>query len=64
MLAVVPRMVWALFWIVGLTWRFEVIAEDGVIAALLGQKRAAEIFCFWHQCVLPCTLYFRCTPTP
>ncbi len=23
------------------------------------KKPAPEIYCFWHQCVLPCTLYFR-----
>jgi len=58
-LAVVPRIVWALLWVVGLTWRFEVIAEDGVTPVIFGQKAGPEIYCFWHQCVLPCTLYFR-----
>jgi lysophospholipid acyltransferase (LPLAT)-like uncharacterized protein len=58
-LAIVPRIVWALLWIVGLTWRFEVIAEDGVTPVTFGQKAGPEIYCFWHQCVLPCTLYFR-----
>jgi lysophospholipid acyltransferase (LPLAT)-like uncharacterized protein len=58
-LAVVPRIVWALLWIVGRTWRFEVIAEDGVRPVLEGQKAGAEVYCFWHQCVLPCTMYFR-----
>jgi len=58
-LAVVPRLVWALFSIIGRTWRFEVIAEEGVTPVLLGEKSPAEIFCFWHQCVLPCTVYFR-----
>jgi len=60
-LAVVPRIVWALLWIVGLTWRYEVIAEEGVIPVLFGQKGGGEIYCFWHQCVLPCTFYFRRT---
>lgn len=60
-LAVVPRVVWALLWIVGLTWRFEVIAEDGVAPVLPGQLAPAHIFCFWHQCVLPCALYYRWT---
>ncbi len=55
----VPRIVWALLWIVGRTWRFEVIAEDGVTPVLFGQKPGPEIYCFWHQCVLPCTMYFR-----
>ncbi len=58
-LAVVPRLVWALLWIVGLTWRFEVIAEDGVTPVVFGKKAGPEIYCFWHQCVLPCTMYFR-----
>jgi lysophospholipid acyltransferase (LPLAT)-like uncharacterized protein len=58
-LAVVPRVVWALLWVVGLTWRFEVIAEEGVVPVLYGQKPGPEIYCFWHQCVLPCTMYFR-----
>lgn len=59
MLATAPRLVWALLWVVGLTWRFEVIAEDGVTPVVFGQKAGPEIYCFWHQCVLPCTLYFR-----
>jgi len=58
-LAVIPRLVWFLLWLVGLTWRFEVIAEDGVTPVLFGQKAGPEIYCFWHQCVLPCTIYFR-----
>jgi lysophospholipid acyltransferase (LPLAT)-like uncharacterized protein len=58
-LAVVPRVVWALMSIWGRTWRFEVIAEEGVTPILYGQKSPAGIFCFWHQCVLPCTAYFR-----
>ncbi len=58
-LAVVPRIVWMLLWITGLTWRFEVIAEEGVTPVVSGQKAGPEIYCFWHQCVLPCTLYFR-----
>jgi hypothetical protein len=60
-LAIVPRIVWALLWIVGFTWRYEVIAEEGVAPVLFGQKAGSEIYCFWHQCVLPCTLYFRRT---
>ncbi len=58
-LAVVPRAVWALLWLAGFTWRFEVIAEEGVTPVLRGEKAGPEIYCFWHQCVLPCTLYFR-----
>jgi len=58
-LALVPRIVWALLRVVGLTWRFEVIAEEGVTPVVFGQKAGPEIYCFWHQCVLPCTMYFR-----
>lgn len=58
-LAIVPRLVWALLSIFGRTWRFEVIAEEGVTPVLFGEKPGPEIYCFWHQCVLPCTVYFR-----
>lgn len=60
-LGVVPRVVWALFSLLGLTWRFEVIAEEGVTPLLYGLGAGPEIFCFWHQCVLPCTFYYRRT---
>jgi hypothetical protein len=58
-LAIVPRIVWALLWVFGRTWRFEVIAEEGVTPVLFGEKPGSGIYCFWHQCVLPCTVYFR-----
>ena len=58
-LAIVPRMVWALLWMLGCTWRYRVIAEDGVTPVRFGQKAGPEIYCFWHQCVLPCAMYFR-----
>jgi lysophospholipid acyltransferase (LPLAT)-like uncharacterized protein len=60
-LAIVPRIVWALVWLVGLTWRFEVIAEEGATPLPNGAGAGAEVFCFWHQCVLPCAIYFRRT---
>jgi lysophospholipid acyltransferase (LPLAT)-like uncharacterized protein len=60
-LAIVPRVVWLLLWIVSRTWRFEEIAEEGVTPLIGGLGAGAEIFCFWHQCVLPCTVYFRRT---
>jgi len=60
-LAIVPRMVWALVGLVGLTWRFEVIAEEGATPLPNGEGAGAEVFCFWHQCVLPCAMYFRRT---
>jgi hypothetical protein len=58
-LAIIPRVVWALFSLWGRTWHFEVIAEEGVTPIPSGVKSPPEIFCFWHQCVLPCTVYFR-----
>jgi lysophospholipid acyltransferase (LPLAT)-like uncharacterized protein len=58
-LFIVPRIVWVLVSIFGRTWRFEVIAEDGVTPVLFGEKPGPEVYCFWHQCVLPCTVYFR-----
>jgi lysophospholipid acyltransferase (LPLAT)-like uncharacterized protein len=58
-LAVAPRVVWVLLWLVGLTWRFEVIAEEGVTPVVFGEKPGPQVYCFWHQCVLPCTMYFR-----
>jgi len=60
-LAVAPRVVWLLLWIVSRTWRFEEIAEASVTPLVGGLGAGAEIFCFWHQCVLPCTVYFRRT---
>lgn len=60
-LAIVPRLVWALLSIVGRTWRFELLAEDGVTPAFYGFTPTREIYCFWHQCVLACAFYFRST---
>ena len=60
-LAIVPPLVWALLRIVGATWRFETIAEEGATPLPNGQGAGREIFCFWHQCVLPCAVYFRHT---
>ena len=52
-------MVWAIFRLLSLTWRFEVIAPAGVTPVVFGQRPGPEIYCFWHQCVIPCTVYFR-----
>jgi lysophospholipid acyltransferase (LPLAT)-like uncharacterized protein len=60
-LAIVPRIVWVLFSLIGLTWRFELIAEEGAEPLPYGEGVGPDIFCFWHQCVLPCTVYFRRT---
>jgi lysophospholipid acyltransferase (LPLAT)-like uncharacterized protein len=61
MLTVVPRLVWATLSVVGRTWHFETIAELGATPLPFGAGAGAEIFCFWHQCVLPCAFYFRRT---
>jgi len=58
-LVLLPRMVWAILSIVGRTWRFEVISEEGAEPFPFGQRLPAEIFCFWHQCILPANAYFR-----
>lgn len=55
----VPRLVWALLSLVGRTWRFETVAEAGAVPLPFGAGAGAEIFCFWHQCVLLSTFYFR-----
>ena len=49
------------FAIIGRTWRYETVAEEGATPLPWGEGAGAEIFCFWHQCVLPCTFYFRRT---
>ena len=60
-LAIVPPIVWMLLWLVSRTWRFEIIAEEGAVPLPWGEGAGREIYCFWHQCVLPCTVYFRRT---
>lgn len=61
LLATVPRLVWLLLHALGRTWRFEVIASDGVTPAFHGFTPSREIYCFWHQCVLACAYYYRST---
>lgn len=41
---------------IGLTLRFETLAEAGVTPAT---PPARGIFCFWHRCTLPAGWYFR-----
>jgi len=53
---VVPKLTALLLAIVGITLRFEVIAEEGAIPAT---PPARGIFCFWHRCTLPAGWYFR-----
>jgi lysophospholipid acyltransferase (LPLAT)-like uncharacterized protein len=55
-LAVVPRLTAAILAAIGTTLRFEVIAEPGAVPETPPGK---GIFCFWHQCTLPCGWYFR-----
>ena len=59
LLAVVPRLVWALLSLWGRTWRFEVIAEDGATPVLFAKEPGPHVYCFWHQCILPGDVYFR-----
>ncbi|GGG91655.1 lysophospholipid acyltransferase family protein [Silvibacterium dinghuense] len=54
--AVVPRLTALVLAAIGMTLRFEVIAEEGAIPAT---PPAKGIFCFWHRCTLPCGWYFR-----
>jgi lysophospholipid acyltransferase (LPLAT)-like uncharacterized protein len=53
---VVPKLTALLLAVVGMTLRFEVIAEEGVVPAT---PPARGIFCFWHRCTLPAGWYFR-----
>ena len=58
---IVPRLTALLLGVIGITLRFEVIAEEGAIPAT---PPAKGIFCFWHRCTLPCGWYFgkfRCS---
>ncbi len=55
-IAIVPRLTALLIALVGLTLRFEVIAEEGAVPAT---PPPHGIFCFWHQCTLLCAWYFR-----
>jgi lysophospholipid acyltransferase (LPLAT)-like uncharacterized protein len=55
-LAIIPRLTAVILGVIGITLRFEVVAEEGAIPAT---PPAKGIFCFWHQCTLPCGWYFR-----
>lgn len=55
-LLLVPRLTALLIAIIGVTLRFEVIAEPGVVPPT---EAVPGIFCFWHQCTLLCAWYFR-----
>lgn len=53
---IVPRLTALVLATIGVTLRFEVIAEEGVVPAT---PPARGIFCFWHRCTLPAGWYFR-----
>jgi hypothetical protein len=53
---IIPRLTALVLAIIGMTLRFELIAEEGAIPAT---PPAKGIFCFWHRCTLPCGWYFR-----
>ncbi|HTX42310.1 MAG TPA: lysophospholipid acyltransferase family protein [Acidobacteriaceae bacterium] len=53
---VVPKATALVLAVIGITLRFEVIAEEGAVPAT---PPARGIFCFWHRCTLPAGWYFR-----
>ncbi|MGC8549330.1 MAG: lysophospholipid acyltransferase family protein [Acidobacteriaceae bacterium] len=55
-IAIIPRLTALIIALIGVTLRFETIAEEGAIPAT---PPAKGIFCFWHQCTLLCAWYFR-----
>jgi lysophospholipid acyltransferase (LPLAT)-like uncharacterized protein len=55
-LAIVPRLTALVLALIGMTLRFEILAEEGAVPAT---PPAKGIFCFWHRCTLPCGWYFR-----
>lgn len=55
-IGIVPRVTALVLALIGLTLRFEVIAEEGAVPET---PPARGIFCFWHRCTLPAGWYFR-----
>jgi lysophospholipid acyltransferase (LPLAT)-like uncharacterized protein len=53
---IVPKLTALFLALVGVTLRFEVIAEEDATPAT---PPARGIFCFWHRCTLPASWYFR-----
>jgi len=53
---IVPKATALVLAAIGVTLRFETIAEPGVTPAT---SPARGIFCFWHRCTLPAGWYFR-----
>jgi len=58
-LAVLPRLAWAVMMALSKTWRFELIAEEGAVAVPFDKKAGPEIYCFWHQCLLTSVPSYR-----
>ena len=56
LLAIAPRLAALLIAVVGMTLRFEVVAEEGAAPAPLP---ARGIYCFWHECTFSAGWYFR-----
>lgn len=52
----VPKLTALVLAVIGVTLRFESIAEPGATPAT---APARGIFCFWHRCTLPAGWYFR-----
>ncbi|MGB6133236.1 MAG: lysophospholipid acyltransferase family protein [Acidobacteriaceae bacterium] len=52
----VPKATALVLAAIGITLRFDVIAEEGATPAT---PPARGIFCFWHRCTLPAGWYFR-----
>ena len=55
-LALLPRLTALLIALIGITLRFEVIAEEG---ATPPTPPVHGIYCFWHQCTFLSAWYFR-----
>ncbi len=52
----IPKLTAIVLAAIGVTLRFETIAEPGTVPAT---PPARGIFCFWHRCTLPAGWYFR-----
>lgn len=52
----VPKLTALVLAVLGVTLRFETIAEPGAVPQT---PPARGIFCFWHRCTLPAGWYFR-----
>jgi lysophospholipid acyltransferase (LPLAT)-like uncharacterized protein len=57
MLAIIPRLAYMLICLLGVTLRFEDIAEEGAEPAYLTPPPL--IYALWHRCLLACAWRFR-----